>query len=231
MTNHRILAVLLVALGALSCGEESSESGSTTGGAGGSAGASGGSAGASGAGGSAGSDAGKTTETLAHHDGQPPVAAFSPWMQSATDRAEVAIRFTPPSYPTTLKSVRLYTENPSGADVPFDVRVYADDAGSPKTSEVLAAATPKPVASSSLDGWLDIDMPKTSLAAGSFWVAIQWDPAPLAADNGKTSFYTTCDSALDHPDAHVVYVTDKWLTFTQAGLPVADLLVEAVIEH
>jgi hypothetical protein len=223
--------LITLILAAAACGSNDDTSG--TGGSGGSAGTagSGGAAGATGgnAGAAGSSDAGKTSETLAHHDGTS-TGNFSPWVNAATDHSEIAVRFTPSSYPATLKTVRLRIANTvAGTDVPFDLRGYADGGTAPSDT-VLFTVSPKPVAKDQLDDWLDVAVPDTEISSGSFWIGVQWDPAPVASNQGADSFFLRPDVALDAPDDHVVR-GDSWITFTAAKFPIGDLLIEAIVEH
>ncbi len=222
-----VLITLICAAAACGSDDDTSGSGGSGGGAG-SAGAAGAAGGSAGAGGS--SDAGKTSETLAHHDGSSQTGYFSPWMNAATDHAEIAVRFTPTSYPATLKTVRVRISNVvAGKDVPFDLRGYADGGAAPSDTE-LFTVSPKPVAKDQLEDWLDVTVPDTLISSGSFWIGVTWDPAPLASNQGADSFFLRPDATLDAPDDHMVR-GDTWITFTDAKFPIGDLLIEAIVEH
>ncbi|MBK7585876.1 MAG: hypothetical protein IPI67_37535 [Myxococcales bacterium] len=230
MRTISILTLVLL-LGVTACGSDDDPASNGTGGTGGATGGASGAGGSSGTGtgGATGGSAGTTSETLSHH-GATQVGSFSPWVMDLNDRSEIAVRFTPTTYPSTLTKVRLWVYNPTaGEDLPFDVRGYGDD-GTLPTDTILFTAAPQPVAKDQVDGFLEIDVPDTEIKSGAVWVAVEWKPPPLALDQGAGSFYTTTDDTLDHPDDHVGWTT-KWTTFTEAKLPVGDVFIEAIVEH
>ena len=232
MNTNGLIMFFVAAAAIAGCGGEDGADGSgggTT--AGGGQGGAGATAGGAGGVGGAGGSGGVVVETLAHHDDLDPVGHFSPWVADESEHAEVALRFTPTSYPATLTAVRLWLFDATGESTPYDLRVYADDADRP--GEVVATADPKPATKMNVNGWHEVEVPATTIDAGSFWVAIEWNPPPLASVSGANSFLIGSDASRDAPDDHVVLTSTGWLTFTEVGFPAAlgDLFIDAVVVH
>ena len=130
----------------------------------------------------------------------------SPWGDgSSSQQPAMAVKFTPSSYPLTIKSVTIYAINNTGADQMFNVYGFSDlftetDIFTP----VLNQSIPDTGSSSAYEETINI--PATTISSGSFYIAVEWVTKPLSADSGANSFFLCTDSHLDYLNTNFITI-------------------------
>ncbi|MGD9972827.1 MAG: DUF1566 domain-containing protein [Desulfatirhabdiaceae bacterium] len=114
----------------------------------------------------------------------------SPWSNEIG--SEIAVRFTPASYPVKIASAKFYVPNWRETTTPFEVRVYqANSSGYPGTrldaGNVTAAATTG-------NEWVEVDLSSQNIAIteGCFLVSMYWKKAP--GSTGQYAQYSCADT-------------------------------------
>ncbi len=168
---------------------------------------------------------------LAYHDGIE-MGPISAWSSHSKMKAEVAVKFTPSQYPATLKGVKFYTyNNYSGAVKLFNVHGYEDCAGFPCSRKIFSSVNDQKAEVGR--GWVTVDVPDTTIEAGSFWISMEWQTTPLRSKRGSNSHFLGYDAYADHTDRNYEARNGNWsnLKFCSGCVAagVGDLMITAVM--
>lgn len=147
----------------------------------------------------------------------------SPWGDGfSSQQPAMAVKFTPSSYPLTIKSVTIYAINNTGADQMFNVYGLSDlftetDIFTP----VLNQSIPDTGSSSAYEETINI--PATTISSGSFYIAVEWVTKPLSADSGANSFFLCTDSHLDYLNTNFIRFESTWETYESISATGGDI--------
>jgi hypothetical protein len=140
----------------------------------------------------------------------------SPWGDgSSAARPAMAVKFTPSSYPVTIKSVSVYVANNSGSDRTFNLYGFSENlAAETKIFTPLQNQVVPETGNSCLERHIPI--PETTITSGSFHIAVEWNTKPLSASSGNNSFFLCTDSHLDNFSTNFWRFTGTAWTGTEA---------------
>ena len=147
----------------------------------------------------------------------------SPWGDgSLSDRPAMAVKFTPSSYPLTIKSVTIYAINNTGVDQMFNVYGFSDlSTETDIFTPVLNQSIPDTGSSSAYE--MTINIPATTISSGSFYIAVEWVTKPLSADSGANSFFLCTDSHLDYLNTNFIRFESTWDTYESISATGGDI--------
>jgi hypothetical protein len=138
----------------------------------------------------------------------------SPWGDgSSSHQPAVAVKFTPASYPVTIKSVTIYANNSTGSSQLFNVYGYPDLAAPTQSLQPLLFPT---VLNQSLpdkgSSYIakTVAVPETTITTGSFYIAVEWGTKPLNSASGANSFFILSDSRIDYPRTNFIRFGTTW---------------------
>lgn len=137
----------------------------------------------------------------------------SPWGDgSASHRPAMAVKFTPSSYPVTIKSVTVYAINNTGSDLLFNVYGFSDLSAE---TDIFTPVTDQSIPDTGTSAYYEktIDIPDTAISSGSFYIAVEWVTKPLGAVSGTNSFFLCTDSSLDYLNTNFIRFTSTWETY------------------
>jgi hypothetical protein len=147
----------------------------------------------------------------------------SPWGDgSSSQQPAMAVKFTPSSYPLTIKSVTIYAINNTGADQMFNVYGFSDlSTETDIFTPVLNQSIPDTGSSSAYEETINI--PATTISSGSFYIAVEWVTKPLSADSGTNSFFLCTDSHLDYLNTNFIRFESTWETYESISATGGDI--------
>lgn len=132
----------------------------------------------------------------------------SPWGDgSASHRPAEAVKFTPTSYPFTIRSVTIYAKNNTGYPQLFNLYGYSDLTQETDLFAPVLQAIPETGTSYTAK---TVSVPETTIAAGSFYIAVEWLTKPLDSVSGANSFYILTDGLLNYPQRSFMRFGDTW---------------------
>jgi hypothetical protein len=116
------------------------------------------------------------TEELFYDDGEID-QRNSPWSEQAG--GQIAVAFTPGSYPVTIHRVRFFVGSNGIPTKAFRVRVYPGDGSTGPVEEDLLEAEVV-AAASYADQWVEVDLSTygITVSEGDFFVAMEWITPP-----------------------------------------------------
>jgi hypothetical protein len=137
----------------------------------------------------------------------------SPWGDgSAAHHPAEAVKFTPSSYPVTITSVTIYAKNNTGTDQLFNLYGYSDLASEtglfgPLTNQIIPDTGTSFIAKT-------VNIPRTTITSGDFYVAVEWVTKPLFSVLGTNSFFIITDNRLDFPASNFMrFSGTTWNSF------------------
>jgi hypothetical protein len=142
--------------------------------------------------------------------------ASSPWGDgSASQHPSTAVKFTPSSYPVTIKSVTIYAVNNTGMDQMFNLYGFSDlSAETDMFSPVLNQSIPDNGSTSCSSSYeKTVTIPATTITSGSFYIAMEWVTKPLGSASGTNSFFLCTDSSLDYINTNFMRFETSWETY------------------
>ena len=82
---------------------------------------------------------------------------------------------------------------------------------------------------------MTVDVPDTTIEAGSFWISMEWQTTPLASERGDNSHFLGYDADADHTDRNYWARNNSWSNLQDCSDCVAagvgDLMITAVMEQ
>lgn len=158
-----------------------------------------------------------------------PATMSSPWGDgSSSHRPAEAVRFTPASYPFTIRSVTVYAKNNTGYPQSFNLYGYSDleqesDLFAPVLNQTLPDTGSSYIAKT-------VSVPETTVSAGNFYIAVEWVAKPLSSESGANSFYILTDGQLDYPQANFIRFGNTWTSLaSMTNVTAGDLGI--VVNH
>ena len=170
-----------------------------------------------------------SSTTLKYDDGISDLN-FRPWSDNIG--SEVAVRFTPISYPARLNQVQFFVSGNSviAASTVFQVRIYDDDNGGyPGT--LLSKSFP--TASATKQGeWVTVDVSQQgiSVADGDFFVSMYWLTPPGASGENDNQSLGMDGTAPIHGRSFAKWGgNDSWHPMSYATCGDMDAMIRAIV--
>jgi hypothetical protein len=143
-------------------------------------------------------------------------------MGRSSDRPAMAVKFTPASYPLTIKSVTIYAINHTGTEQMFNLYGFSELSTETNIfSSVLDQSIPDTGSSSYYEKTIDI--PETTISSGSFYIAVEWVTKPLSAVSGTNSFFLCTDSKLDYINTNFMRFESSWENYESINATGGDI--------
>lgn len=175
-------------------------------------------------------DAATLDSTELAHDDNSFEEANSPWGDLAGSM--IGMRFTPPGYPTHLRTARFFVVGGGVYDTAFRVRVFLADGyqGAPGTDVLIGDATGVATAP---ETWVDVDLSRfeVTIDSGEFYVAMQWLTPP--GMQGADAQFLGMDQT--EPDRRCWWydvASDLWIRVESVGASGdRDGMIRAVVDY
>ena len=123
----------------------------------------------------------------------------------------------------------------------FNVHGYGD-CGDPCSEKIFFSVNDQ-IAKVGI-GWVTVDVPDTTIEAGSFWISMEWQTTPLAYQRGSNSHFLAYDANADHAERSSLARNSNWVDLPEANRlgplkdctncfaeGVGDLMITAVMEQ
>ncbi|MFH2091849.1 MAG: C13 family peptidase [Pseudomonadota bacterium] len=140
---------------------------------------------------------------------------------------EIAVRFTPSSYPVKIKSIKFYVNTWYTPDTTFGVKIYSADNGHP------GILLNDPITASAATGneWVEVDVSAENIVvtSGDFFAAMVWLTAPGPDYNLAQS--TCIDTSV--PISQRTYwkwPDGSWTTFISGQYGYGDATIRAIVD-
>ena len=171
------------------------------------------------------------SEALKYDDGTRE-DGIRPWSDEVG--SEVAVRFTPSSYPVILRQVRFFVSGSSGsaASTLFEVRIYDDDNGSYPGTRLNGAAIT--ASANNANEWVIIDVSQQNIMIneGDFFVSMYWLAPPGSAGQNETQVVGLDTNTPIDGRSYVKWGgSDSWYGMSSTPGGDRDVMIRAVVQE